>query len=172
MHNSSRPVFLTFCFKSLWRGRISLGVMVSKMFLAIVGLRKKNKRPTHFTLPDNRSLSFFSPPRHLSSLHLQLSVPDSAAAIRVNMHNWSSLFAQVPTPHNRRIMEEHFRHRCSLFITLLSVTLSQNKGRESSVRSCSPAETAAGALHHIQAEQMFHFWRFHFKLERFKEAFA
>lgn len=97
----------------------------------IVSLFRKHKRLTHFTLLDNLSLSSFTP---LPSLHAKLLACKSV--IRVNMHNWSSLFAQVPTPHNGRIMEEHFRHRCSLFITLLSVTLLQSKGREPSAWSC------------------------------------
>lgn len=109
--------------------------------MAIVGLFK-NKRLTHFAF----FLFFFFFSR-LPSLHLKLSAPNSVAAIHVNMHNWSSLFAQVPTPHNGWIMEEHFRRRCSLFITLLSVTLSQSKGREQSARSCSPKGDRCRFLH-------------------------
>lgn len=40
------------------------------------------------------------------------------------------MFAQVLVLHNGWTMEEHFRNRCFLFITLLSVTLSGSKERE------------------------------------------
>lgn len=63
--------------------------------------------------------------------------------------DWSSLFAQVPTLHNRRIMEEHFPHRCSLFIALRAVTLSQGKkGETGSARSTSSSQTAINPFLH------------------------